>query len=371
MKILHLASGDLWAGAEVQLFHLVAALHRQASMEVRVVLLNSGQLEQELRAQGIEVTVLDETRLSAGVILTRLLSLTKSFQPDVIHTHRSKENLLGGLAARLSGKKSVRTVHGANEIASGPFDVRRLIINGLDRLAGVFLQQKSIAVSDELRTKLSSHYAANRLLVIENSINEQHVTVRASEPTEITFDTNCFNVGFVGRFVPVKRVDLFYDTAVRVLQARPDGNIVFHMLGDGPLMEEVMSRRQQQAGLEQRILLHGFVSNSAPLIKNMDLLMFTSDHEGLPMTLLEAMTLGVPVLSRNLTTIRQVLCDGDCGYILDSTDPQVLAQRVCHIADHPEDAAARAAQAKARIRARYSIDTNVQNYIALYASLMS
>ncbi len=370
MKILHLASGDLWAGAEVQLFHLVAALHRQASMEVRVVLLNPGQLEQELRGQGVEVTVLDETRLSAGVILTRLLSLTKFFQPDVIHTHRSKENLLGGFAARLTGKKSVRTVHGANEIASGRIDVRRLIINGLDRLAGVFLQQKIIAVSDELKTKLSSHYPANRLLVIENSINEQHVTARASEPTEITFDTDCFNVGFVGRFVPVKRVDLFYDIAVRVLQARPDGNIVFHMLGDGPLMDEVMSRRQQ-AGLEQRILLHGFVSNSAPLIKNMDLLMFTSDHEGLPMTLLEAMTLGVPVLSRNLATIRQVLCDGDCGYILDGEDPQALAQQVCHIADHPEDAAARAAQAQARIRTQYSIDTNVKKYIALYTSLIS
>ena len=48
MKILHLASGDLWAGAEVQLFHLVTALHHQASMEVRVILLNQSQLEQEV-----------------------------------------------------------------------------------------------------------------------------------------------------------------------------------------------------------------------------------------------------------------------------------------------------------------------------------
>ena len=352
------------------MFHLVTALHRQASMEVRVVLLNLGQLEQELRGQGIHVTVLNEAHLSTTAILARLLSLSKAFQPDIIHTHRSKENLLGGLTARLTGKKSVRTVHGANEITSGPFDLRRLIINSLDRLAGVFLQQKIIAVSNELKTKLSSHYTANRLLVIENSINEQHVAARASEPTEITFDTDSFNIGFVGRFVPVKRVDLFYDIAVRVLQARPDSNIVFHMLGNGPLMDDI-KRRRQQAGLEKRILLHGFVSNSAPLIKNMDLVMFTSDHEGLPMTLLEAMTLGVPVLSRNLATIRQVLCGGDCGYIVDEADPQGLAQQVCHIADHPQDVAMRAAQAQAQIHSRYSINTNVKKYIALYTSLIS
>lgn len=370
MKILHLASGDLWAGAEVQLFHLASALHLQSSIDLQVVLLNPGQLEQELRGQGIEVMVLDETRLSGVAILARLLSVTKAFQPDIIHTHRSKENLLGGLAAWLVGKKCVRTVHGANEIAGGSFDVRRMIINSLDRLAGYFLQQKIIAVSDELKTKLIRHYAKNKLLVIENSINEQRVAERANEPTAFRMDKDCFNVGFVGRFVPVKRVDLFYDIAVHVLKTRPTSNIAFHMLGDGPLMDEIMGRRER-AGLEQRILLHGFASNSAPMIKNMDLLMFTSDHEGLPMTLLEAMALGVPVLSRNLTTIHQVLCDGACGYILDSADPRVLAEQVCHIADNPKDTAVRAAQAQERIHSHYSINSNVQKYITLYASLIS
>lgn len=369
MKILHLASGDLWAGAEVQLFHLATRLAIQEDVQLLVVLLNPGQLEQALKAKGIDVVVLDESKLSGLAIYRKLARLLDEYHPDILHTHRTKENVIGGFAAKLRGIKSVRTVHGATEFDGGIFNPRRMIFNTLDRLSAYLAQQKIIAVSDELAVKLRAFFPEQKLTVIENSIDEEYVDACAREMVGKPLDKNVFNVAFVGRFVPVKRVDLFYAIARRVIGSHPDGSIIFHMLGEGPLFDETRARLQADS-LDGRLVLHGFVANPAPLIKQMDLLMFTSDHEGLPMTLLEAMTLGVPVLSRNLPTIRQVLCNGECGYVVNGEDVDEFAEVIGNIIANNTEARARAQRARQRIRDHYGIEANVQKYMTLYNSLL-
>jgi hypothetical protein len=113
VRILHVVSGDLWAGAEAQVAALVAELARSPQLQLHAVVLNHGELEMRLRAAGVGVTVLDESQLSAWRILRGIRAVVRDFRPDVIHTHREKENVLGGLAARLAGCASLRTVHGA------------------------------------------------------------------------------------------------------------------------------------------------------------------------------------------------------------------------------------------------------------------
>ena len=213
MKIIHLASGDLWAGAEVQLFHLAVKLHELYGIHLLVVLLNHGQLEQELIEKGIAVTVLDESKLSGFSILLEFYHIVKLFQPDIVHTHRSKENVIGGIVARLNGKKSVRTVHGASEFSIRPFNLKRFVFDGADRLAGFFLQQKIISVSDELKQKMKKIYPDSKLAVIENCVDVEYIEKKSLKPCNHDIDKNNFNIAFIGRFVPVKRVDIFYSIA--------------------------------------------------------------------------------------------------------------------------------------------------------------
>src|SRR5690625_6993292 len=111
LRITHIASGDLWAGAEAQMANLLAALHQTEGVKLDVVLLNHGELEARLRQAGIPVTVLDEGELSAFIIAWRLWRHFRRKRPDLVHTHRCKENVLGSVAARLVGARSVRTVH--------------------------------------------------------------------------------------------------------------------------------------------------------------------------------------------------------------------------------------------------------------------
>ena len=109
INVLHIASGDLWAGAEVQLFTLAKALNNKQDINISVVLLNHGTLEQKLLRNGINVIVLDESALNGFQILWRLFTAIREIQPDVIHTHRVKENILGSVAALFCNIPTVRT----------------------------------------------------------------------------------------------------------------------------------------------------------------------------------------------------------------------------------------------------------------------
>ena len=372
MKVLHLASGDLWAGAEVQVFHLLTKMIKSQDVEVMAVLLNHGRLENELKIYGVEVVVLDESLQSVLSILKKLYCIAKEFKVNIIHTHRYKENIFGGLVARLLGLKSVRTAHGMTELAElsgNKFSLMPLVTNSLDKFAACVLQQKIVAVSNELKDKLSRIYSPRKLEVIENGINIEYVLNRSKEVCDISVEPDYFNVAFVGRFVPAKGIDLFYEIAKAALLADSKRQIRFHMIGDGPLMMQVENRLNIDK-LDSKIILHGFVENVAPLLRKMNLLMFTSSHEGLPMTLLEAMALGVPVLSRNLPSIKDVLCDGGCGFVLNTDRIDDYVHVIFSLLENDNDTQCKVKMARTEVQAKYSIESIVEKYLELYHNLL-
>ena len=153
-KALHIASGDLWAGAEVQMYTLVTSLLALGT-SITVILLNHGTLEYRLRNAGIDVVVLDETKLSGFRILLELIRVIRQKRPNVIHTHRHKENILGSISALVTGNiPSLRTVHGVRKQPHFR-DIPQRIINLLNRLTGCFLQKRIIAVSEDLASILA------------------------------------------------------------------------------------------------------------------------------------------------------------------------------------------------------------------------
>jgi hypothetical protein len=97
LRICHIASGDMWAGAEVQVAQLLMEFKKDPALHVEAILLNKGQLYDRLMASGIDTHLLDEGVLSSFEIARRLYHFNKCWRPDVVHTHRYKENCLGGL----------------------------------------------------------------------------------------------------------------------------------------------------------------------------------------------------------------------------------------------------------------------------------
>jgi len=120
LKVMHLISGDLWAGAEVQAYTLLSRLRQMPNVEIIAVLLNHGQLQNRLVDSGVSTVVIDEQAHGFVSIVRQLRKLLVSVRPDILHTHRYKENVLGGLATGCGSLcKLVRTVHGTADAFSG------------------------------------------------------------------------------------------------------------------------------------------------------------------------------------------------------------------------------------------------------------
>src|SRR2546428_11106332 len=103
LRVCHIVSGDLWAGAEVRVGTVASYLVERPDVNLSAVLLNEGRLASELRRLGVQVTVIDESRNSAVRIVALLTRYLREHHVEVVHTHRYKESVVGSIAAKLAG----------------------------------------------------------------------------------------------------------------------------------------------------------------------------------------------------------------------------------------------------------------------------
>lgn len=289
-KILHILSGDLWAGAEVQAYNLLLELNKEH--QVIVCLLNAGVLSQRLADKGIKIHIIDESKHSFFSIIKSLIKLFKHYKPDIIHTHRTKENIVGSLANFFSTKaRCVRTLHGAPEHTR---HLKTKILRVIDAITGKLLQQHLILVAPQLKNSLTWPLSNMPQSVIYNAVNPNNIKRESLQSVASITQSNTINVGFFGRFVSLKRIDLILDIA-----ASATNDIHFHLFGNGPEKPTILQTINNK-NLHHNVHLHGHIDNIYPFIKQMDLLMLLSDHEGLPMILLESLALGKPMITRDI-----------------------------------------------------------------------
>lgn len=283
----------------MQAFTLMSHLARVPGAQIVAVLLNDGTLAAKLRSTGIEVRVIDERQTGAVGILMRLRRVMEEWRPDVVHTHRVKENILGALANRLGPNvPCVRTTHGGNERRTGR-GVRKLVglaVSGVDLWCGNMLQQKVVAVSEQLGRDLAGSFGAGKVIVIENGIDAAAVRSDRGVAEFRAASRDVAHIGIVGRLVAVKRVDLFIRMAAILKDSQGERKWRFHVFGDGPLRStlEALVRRLELAGA---VTFHGHRDDIATCMGGLDVLVNCSDHEGMPMTALEASALGVPLVA--------------------------------------------------------------------------
>lgn len=366
MKVLHIASGDLWAGAEKQLYTLLLALRQSGQHQVMAIIFNPGTLADKIREAGIPLQVLDESREN-GLQLTRAVNqYVTEKRPDLIHSHRLKENIIGGLVATRHGIPSVRTLHGASEHGFGAFNIRKRVLHDLDYLCGRFLQKKIIAVSAPLARQLSSKYPPSKVCLIHNGLDlEQignNVKPKFQQPLKI---------GIVGRLVPVKRVDLFLEITATVLaNTSLEPKPRFRVIGDGPLRGE-LEQRADELELAGQLEFIGHVDNAEAQIAQLDVLVLCSDHEGLPMVALESMKHKTLVLTHAIGGLPQLLDDGRCGYLVDKQAASSFAEAIHTIANDCDGMRARTEIARQRLQDHYSSQAMAQDHINLYLQLIA
>lgn len=163
------------------------------------------------------------------------------------------------------------------------------------------------------------HYTKDNLIVIHNPIDKKRILYLSKEKT---ISKDVFTFVAAGRFCPQKR----YDRMLKASKILHDRGCDFRLniLGAGDLESEI-KEQIQNLGLEGKVKLHGFVYNPYPYMKDADVFLLSSDAEGFPTVVCEAMTLGVPVIGTNVTGTRDLLGNSEYGLLTDLS-PESFAE---------------------------------------------
>lgn len=355
INVHHLASGDRWGGAESQLLNLMNGL-RHIGVSTQACLLNDLETAQRLRDAGHGVSVFDESAMGARDIVSGIRSHLKQHQPDVLHTHRQKENVLGSLA-RLACHKgvSVRTQHGAAEYS--PSMKQRLFV-AADWLCGRLFQDAIIAVSEELGAQLANEFSTSRVHCIHNGIDVSAIRAAAEPRPESDSKTR---IALVGRLERVKRVDLFIETAGCLVTEYPEQQWEFNIFGDGSL-RQALEQQASNSEASTCIHFHGHCTDIHRAIAAQDCLLMCSDHEGLPMTLLEAAALKTRVVAHAVGGIPELIESPEMGTLVHEHSAQAYAEAIVQSLQCEQNA---------EIAARFTHTGCAQAHLQLYRSLLA
>lgn len=367
----HVVSGDIWAGAEAQVYQLILALQANQTVTPTAVLFNDGALLQKLKTAGVCVTLANEAVKSPMGVINDLCRHFKEYQTDIVHTHGFKENVLGTIAQKISRvPRSVRTTHGNPEAATSWRNPKRRFTSLLDQLTARYGQDAVVAVSGQLEQDLSRLYPG-KTVKIRNFIDIRETTEydetrdRISSKQKAT--DGIIKIGLVGRLVPVKRADLFIDT-IQILKEQLAAPVKGVIIGSGPLMESLKHYAQQQ-GILDSLEFKGFVVHPAPELEELDLLIMPSDHEGIPMVLLESLQAGLPIVAHNVGGIPEILDEGRCGLLVDDHSAVGYAAKATHLLSKPKIMEQFKTAGRAHLRQEFNKNTNALKYEALYQSL--
>lgn len=268
-----------------------------------------------------------------------LVRLLRELRPDIVHTHSSKAGILGRAAAEKAGIPAVHTVHGAAFHYGQPALAYRAYVAAEKWAAKRTAHFISVAdaMTDEYvaagvapREKFSTIYSG---FDVEPFLNPPRP--REEVRKELGLRDDEIVVGKVGRLFHLKGHEFVIAAAPEIVAARPDVRFLF--VGDGILRAEY-ERRITALGLTDRFVLTGLVppERIPELLHAMDIVVHTSQWEGLARVLPQALIAGKPVVAYDVGGAREVVIPGETGFLLPRNSVRELVEAVGKLAADPD-----------------------------------
>jgi glycosyltransferase involved in cell wall biosynthesis len=372
LRVCHFGSGDLWAGAEVQVATLLGALKQFPDLDLSALLLNTGRLSDELTRRGIPVAICDESRMGVVQLFRAVTAHIRRIQPHILHSHRYKENILGAFAGRPSSRVlRVHTYHGLEERLSGWPGFKMNLYSGMNRAVGKMTADGIVGVSSEITSVLASRYPSADVRCIRNGIDLARVVPavgRSDMRAQFGIPSDTFVVGTVGRLVPIKGLEYLIDAFGRFRRQPGRAGSKLLIVGDGPLRAE-LGRYADGHGLSPSVDFLGMRTDVYDMMGAFDVFALSSLHEGVPMVLLEAMALGVPIVASRVGGIPEIVEDKKEAVLVPAKDAEALASAIGMIAGSSERRAELTRAARERVKTQFSIQSSATQMREMYRSL--
>ena len=305
----------------------------------------------------------------------RLARLIRKLRPDVVHTHTAKAGAVGRTAALLAWPRRpvvVHTFHG--HVLRGYFGTGgTLVFRAIETLLAR-ASDRLIAVSPEVRDELVALHVAprERFSVVRLGIELEPRVRFDGDPDEVRrrhgIPEGKFVVGWFGRMTAVKRTDDLLTMLAGVRERGVDALLL--LVGDGDDRER-LEQRAHDLGLARSCLFLGYQEDVAPWYAICDAVVLTSASEGTPVTIIEALAAGRPVVATKVGGVPDVVDEGETGFLVRPHDTHALAERLEILAGDPVRRRAMGELGRARMLERYAVGRLVDDVDALYRELLA
>ncbi|GIW04822.1 MAG: glycosyl transferase [Thermomicrobiales bacterium] len=352
--------GDEAGGAQAYVRDLATALAHHGH-DVLVVTGTSGVLTSQLASAGVPVAVLPalvrDIQPQRDLASVRQLSaVIHRFRPQLISAHSSKAGMIGRLAAWRAGVPCVFTVHGWAFNPSEPWPVRQCY-RAIERIMAP-LAARIICVSEDSRQRgIAAGIAPDRLVTIHTGIPDVEPALRAQPGA-----AGPLRIITVARFAPPKD----YRTLLLALHG-VDG-VTLDCVGDGPLLPE-MRALAASLGIADRVRFLGHRDDVPRPMAESHVFVLSSRSEGFPISTLEAMRAGLPVIVTAVGGAPEAVLPGRTGFTVPAGDPEALRLRLRQLAADPELRTRLGAAGRRHFEHTFTFARMYDATLALYASV--
>ena len=332
IKVMHVIHDMGPGGAERVVLNYMIKFDRSLFDPMVCILFRLLPHEQrEMEEKGIHYIHLKKKLGWDTKALFALTSLIKKERVDILHLHNFSASLYGTLAAFISTKHPIifRTEH---NIVTTSGNLMSRIKRFAHYLMGAF-HKNIIAVSNEVRRSHADNYMflKNKYITIYNGIEESEYDRSINFEKfrqEFEFEKGSIVIGNVASMYPQKSHEVLLEAAKLVLHAIPEAR--FLLVGDGPRRSELQSM-VSNSGLENKIIFTGLRSDVPDLLNFMDIFVLSSSWEGFPMTILEAMASGTPVVVTNVGGNSEAVIHNKTGFLVNKGDYQALSSAIIEL----------------------------------------
>ena len=330
MKILHISGANGWGGNEQQIIYIVPQLN-ELNVQNIVFGMHNSVLEHECKKVAIEFIGVKTRKLNKYSNYKHLAKAIKQHKPDIVHLHTS-DSLMFFLVSNLIYKFNTKLIFSKKGVGvSGSF-LSRLKYNN-DRLDSIICVSKM--VQDSFGKTLNK-VTYNKTVVINDSVSLN--ILKDSNQIEIrklyNIPSEKFIVGNIANHTNAKDLPILIDVLAELKHNMKRKDIVFVQIGEFSKNTDKLKQYAIDKKVFKQIVFMDKIKNASSLNTQFDAFLLTSQREGGPTSLLEAMLLGVPVISTKVGVVPDIIIDGENGFSAEIKDYKSLAEKTVQLLDN-------------------------------------
>jgi len=328
-------------------------------------LYEGGPLADELTRAGASVVNFEMQGYRDLGVVSRVYRYIRCHDVQVVHTHILRADLVGWLTSRLAGSHYLFATKHNLGYAAGQ---EKRAVRNLLYYVSLYMPDVIITVSDRLRQRLVClpGLSDGRVFTIQYGIDAGHYFMpeaRSACRRELGASDEIDLIGYLGRLVAGKGLETLIQAMPAILQMHPQARLL--LAGEGPLRSSLV-KLAYDTGIAPAVFFTGFRADVPRLLAALDLVVLPSLTEGLPLSLLEAMAAGKPVVATPVGGVVELIEDEVTGLLVPPSDPAVLAMAILRLLEDKKLARRVGLQARFQTASRFSLQRMVQAYDAVY-----